>query len=392
MTLDFDLRLRAHALGDVARRRRDVRRRVELTPGIRSLQVQFDPVDAHPRVGGRRCSPTPRTSSPRSTTWSSPSRTVHLPLSWDDPSTREAIERYMRVVRDDAPWCPWNIEFIRRINGLDVDRRRAPTSCSTPSTSCSGSATCTSARRSRCRSTRGTGSSPRSTTRPARGRPRTRSASAARTCASTAWRAPAATSSSAGRCRCGARTGGRRAHERGGAVVAALLRPHPLVPGRRRRAARAAGRRRRRAASNPRIDDGRFSRAEHHAFVTGHAPDIAEFRAQRGGGVRRGARPLGGRRASSPAGTTLDARDGPSATTTSATLPDGAFVVEAPLHGCVARVTVDEGDRVAPGDTVVTLEAMKTESAVASPVAGHRAPGRGEPWRPRRRGHARSWC
>ena len=44
---------------------------------------------------------------------------MHLPLSWDDPSTREAIERYMRVVRDDAPWCPWNIEFIRRINGLD---------------------------------------------------------------------------------------------------------------------------------------------------------------------------------------------------------------------------------------------------------------------------------
>ncbi len=47
------------------------------------------------------------------------SRTVHLPLSWDDPATREAIERYMRSVRDDAPWCPWNIEFIRRINGLE---------------------------------------------------------------------------------------------------------------------------------------------------------------------------------------------------------------------------------------------------------------------------------
>ena len=32
----------------------------------------------------------------------------------------------MAGVRDDAPWCPWNIEFIRRINGLDVGRRRAP--------------------------------------------------------------------------------------------------------------------------------------------------------------------------------------------------------------------------------------------------------------------------
>ena len=48
-----------------------------------------------------------------------PSRTVRLPLSWDDPATRLAIERYMTGVRDDAPWTPWNIEFIRRINGLD---------------------------------------------------------------------------------------------------------------------------------------------------------------------------------------------------------------------------------------------------------------------------------
>jgi urea carboxylase len=46
------------------------------------------------------------------------SRVVHLPLSWDDPTAREAAERYARVVRPDAPWCPWNLEFIRRINGL----------------------------------------------------------------------------------------------------------------------------------------------------------------------------------------------------------------------------------------------------------------------------------
>ena len=35
-----------------------------------------------------------------------PSRIVHLPLSWDDPSTRDAIQRYMQGVRADAPWCP----------------------------------------------------------------------------------------------------------------------------------------------------------------------------------------------------------------------------------------------------------------------------------------------
>src|SRR3712207_4303301 len=47
-----------------------------------------------------------------------PSRSVRLPLSWDDPATREAISRYMSGVRDDAPWCPSNIDFIRRVNGL----------------------------------------------------------------------------------------------------------------------------------------------------------------------------------------------------------------------------------------------------------------------------------
>jgi urea carboxylase len=48
-----------------------------------------------------------------------PTRTVHLPLSWDDPATQLAIAKYTQSVRPDAPWCPSNIEFIRRINGLD---------------------------------------------------------------------------------------------------------------------------------------------------------------------------------------------------------------------------------------------------------------------------------
>lgn len=48
-----------------------------------------------------------------------PSRIIKLPLSWDDPQTRLAAERYQKTVRPDAPWCPSNPEFIRRINGLD---------------------------------------------------------------------------------------------------------------------------------------------------------------------------------------------------------------------------------------------------------------------------------
>jgi urea carboxylase len=43
---------------------------------------------------------------------------VHLPLSVGR-SRHRCHREYTTSVRKDAPWCPSNIEFIRRINGLD---------------------------------------------------------------------------------------------------------------------------------------------------------------------------------------------------------------------------------------------------------------------------------
>ncbi|MBC7373250.1 MAG: 5-oxoprolinase/urea amidolyase family protein [Frankiales bacterium] len=48
-----------------------------------------------------------------------PVRDVVLPLSLDDPAAHEAMLRYSRNVRTDAPWLPDNVEFLRRVNGLD---------------------------------------------------------------------------------------------------------------------------------------------------------------------------------------------------------------------------------------------------------------------------------
>ncbi|WP_371482821.1 urea carboxylase [Kitasatospora sp. NBC_00315] len=116
MQLDLALRMRVHALAahlDAAQ----VPGVLGLTPGIRSLQVHTDPdVLSVPRLLAlvREI----EDALPPTDELVVPSRTVHLPLSWDDPATREAIARYIAGVRDDAPWCPWNIEFIRRINGL----------------------------------------------------------------------------------------------------------------------------------------------------------------------------------------------------------------------------------------------------------------------------------
>ncbi|MYW65174.1 5-oxoprolinase/urea amidolyase family protein [Streptomyces sp. SID8379] len=117
MQLDLALRMRVHALMEAVREAglEGVR---DLTPGIRSLQIQADPT-VLPQTELLSFVRQLASTLPPSDELTVPSRTVHLPLSWDDPATREAIERYMAGVRDDAPWCPWNIEFIRRVNGLD---------------------------------------------------------------------------------------------------------------------------------------------------------------------------------------------------------------------------------------------------------------------------------
>ncbi|MFJ8802036.1 5-oxoprolinase/urea amidolyase family protein [Streptomyces sp. NPDC102487] len=117
MQLDLALRMRVHALMEaVAEAGLDGV--ADLTPGIRSLQIRTDPARLSQRQLLEAVRETVR-ALPPSDQLVVPSRTVHLPLSWDDPATREAIARYMAGVRDDAPWCPWNIEFIRRVNGLD---------------------------------------------------------------------------------------------------------------------------------------------------------------------------------------------------------------------------------------------------------------------------------
>jgi urea carboxylase len=115
--LDIELRFRVQALMDslVSRQEPGI---IDLTPGIRSLQVHYDS-RALPQARLQRLLLEAEERLPALDALEVPSRVVRLPLSWDDPATRVAIERYMQSVREDAPWCPSNIEFIRRMNGLD---------------------------------------------------------------------------------------------------------------------------------------------------------------------------------------------------------------------------------------------------------------------------------
>ncbi|WP_234053010.1 MULTISPECIES: urea carboxylase [unclassified Xanthobacter] len=117
MVLDIALRLRVGLLAK-AIRAANLPGIVDLTPGIRSLQIHFDP----DRMSGAKLTAALaelEASLPHGEDVTVPSRIVHLPLSWNDPSVQLAMRKYQELVRPDAPWCPSNIEFIRRINGLN---------------------------------------------------------------------------------------------------------------------------------------------------------------------------------------------------------------------------------------------------------------------------------
>lgn len=117
LQLDIRLRFRVHALME-SLQSRDIPGIIEMTPGIRSLQIHYDSltlkqsdllellINEEDALGDLKNAEVP-------------SRTVWLPLSWNDIACQQAVDKYVKSVRADAPWCPDNIEFIRRINGLD---------------------------------------------------------------------------------------------------------------------------------------------------------------------------------------------------------------------------------------------------------------------------------
>ncbi|MCG8489338.1 MAG: urea carboxylase [Chromatiales bacterium] len=116
--LDISLRFRAHALMQWLQQH-PLEGLRELTPGIRSLQLHYDSqLLSHGKLLSHLKSAEQSLAS-QIDQLHVPSRIVHIPLSWDDEACHKAIEKYDQSVRKNAPWCPSNLEFIRRINGLE---------------------------------------------------------------------------------------------------------------------------------------------------------------------------------------------------------------------------------------------------------------------------------
>ncbi|MBZ5733462.1 urea carboxylase [Nocardioides sp. TRM66260-LWL] len=367
MTLDLALRMRVHALQQVLAEHApaDVRAGiVDVTPGIRSLQVHTDASRLRARDVAELLQELEELVPPTAELVV-PSRTVRLPLSWDDPACRLAVQRYEAGVRDDAPWTPSNLEFIRRINGLDAidDVHRIVHDASYL--------------------VLGLGDvylgAPVATPLDPRHRLVTTKYNPART-----WTAENSVGIG-GAYLCvygmegpgGYQLIGRTVpiwnRHRWGAAGRGLFAEHPWalrffdrlewypVSAEELLELRAET-----EAGRAEVDtvDGTFSLAEHTAFLAEHADSIAAFRARQGAAFEAEKERW---RASGE----FDRRDEPvAAPTAEVALPAGAVAVTAPFTATVWQVPVAAGARLAADDVVCSLEAMKMETRVGSPVAG----------------------
>ncbi|MDB6078244.1 MAG: urea carboxylase, partial [Akkermansiaceae bacterium] len=117
VVLDLRFRFRVHALMEELKAH-PVNGILELSPGVRSLQVHYDSRTI-PQAGLIAALLAAEEKLPAVDTMKIPTRVVHLPMAYEDSATLDAVARYRQSVRDTAPWLPSNSEFIRRINGLE---------------------------------------------------------------------------------------------------------------------------------------------------------------------------------------------------------------------------------------------------------------------------------
>ncbi|MER7924522.1 5-oxoprolinase/urea amidolyase family protein [Streptomyces sp. NPDC096057] len=362
MQLDLAQRMRVHALMEAVARA-GFEGVTDLTPGIRSLQIQTDPTRL-PQPQLLTAVREIAAALPPTDQLIVPSRTVHLPLSWDDPATREAIARYMAGVRDDAPWCPWNIEFIRRVNGLDSVQDVYATVFDAEYL------------------VLGLGDvylgAPVATPLDPRHRLVTTKYNPART-----WTAENSVGiGGAYLCIYGMEGPGgyqfvgrttqvwsgwqqRGAFEPGSPWLLRFfdrIKWYPVEPDEllELRADITSGR------FVPRIEEGTFSLAEYDAFLNEHADSIAEFRSrqQTAFGAERDAWEAAGEF------TRAEAAAAPAPPQAQVTVPAGGRLVEAEFAASVWQLNVEPGDEVTAGQPLLALEAMKMESRVHAPMAG----------------------
>jgi urea carboxylase len=114
--LDLTVRMWIHLLAEALRSNR-LDGVTEIVEGVRSLLVAVDDSRiALSLLADHLGSLTASLDDPATVTLAV--REVTLPIAFDHPEAHQAMARYAASVRPDAPWCPDNVEFIRRVNDL----------------------------------------------------------------------------------------------------------------------------------------------------------------------------------------------------------------------------------------------------------------------------------
>ncbi|WP_310620379.1 urea carboxylase [Flexibacterium corallicola] len=115
-SLDLNYRFQIHILEEWLRVSK-IPGIIDLAPGVRTLLIHFDStqISTSQLVDTLSCA---NEAFGEEVFSQIPSRIIHLPMSWNDTSIQHSIRKYEEGVRANTPWCPSNIEFIRRINGL----------------------------------------------------------------------------------------------------------------------------------------------------------------------------------------------------------------------------------------------------------------------------------
>ncbi|MEV3936240.1 urea carboxylase [Glycomyces sp. NPDC049804] len=361
MHLDLGLRMRVGALMDALAAAAPAGL-IDTTPGVRSLHLHVDP-DLLPIRTLTGLLVELEQDLPDINDMTVPSREVRLPISWNDAVVDEAIARYTTNVRDDALFNPSNIEFIRRINGLDTidDVARIATSAEWL--------------------VLGLGDvylgAPAAVPVDPRHRLVTTKYNPART-----WTAEG-TVGIGGSYMCiygmdspgGYQLVGRTAPIWAGLRdlpsfhdgLPWLLRFFDRVVFERVSEEQLAETRRELAAGRTRLDirPGTFAYADYRRLLADNADSIDAFR------TRQAAAFEAERQRWADAGEFDRDHTEPAPHTGPAVdLAAGETLVEAPMAASVWRIDLREGDTVTAGDTVVVLEAMKLEMPVTAPVTG----------------------
>ena len=366
LVLDLELRIRVHALMTELEAKA-LPGVIDIVPGIRSLQLHFDDrvldqagalaalLEAENELGDLE-------------DFTIPSRIVHLPLSWRDPATIETTEKYIAAVRDDAPWCPDNIEFIRRINGLsDADAVHDVVFDASYLVMGLGDVYL---------------GAPVATPVDPRHRLVTTKYNPART-----WTPPNVVGiGGAYMCIYGMEgPGGYQLFGRTIQVWNTYRQTDAFTEGKpwllrffdqirffevsadeleEWRRDFPAGRR------SIEVEQSEFRLADYRAFLADNAESIAAFQNSREAAFNEERAEWQRNGEFDRVSELVEEGAGGALTAPSVEIPDGADVVEAPFGGYVWKLLVEEGDEVEAGDVVAVIEAMKMECPLESPAAG----------------------